>query len=183
MKQFNEEDRKAKGNIAISVLMLSACVGLFIYFVLEVVSFYYASQQVGSLTRESANIMVRSCAREESVEMSGCVRTVLDKLERSVLTTGIRNFNQKGKLIVSILIWDTNQKYIKKEVEASVGGGSNGAFISRFQPDTLNEDTRLLVQELGVLVVTEAYYLYDPLTPINKFIQGFDGFFYDASAI
>ena len=157
-----------KGQSAVEFAVIIPTLFIFFYAVLEFSLLFVNDQRVSALSREISNAAFRDCGGLASDKIAACTADIVDEV--SGRADGIlRDFSGQGRVIVSVFGPDpqsqSNPPAVKMLARESAGGGG---FSTSYSSGGIDAS---LIANQGVVVVGEAFYPYEPLTPLKQLLD------------
>lgn len=158
MKLFSN----SRGQAVIELALIFPFLFIFLFAVSEFSYLFVQDQRVTALSREASGAAFRECSGLPIDEMDSCLQNIANELSvrGAALLPG---FDSRGLVIVSMYQSGSTGAVEQAGLKVSGGGSgdttySTGSFDSGFVADN------------GFIAVGEAFYDYQPLTPIESLL-------------
>jgi len=166
-KLFKLNGLDSKGQSAIEFAFIIPIIFIFFYAVLEFSRLFIQTQRVSTLSREVANTCFQDCSSLTGSQLTSCVGNLVNQID-SKSDSLLQNFTSQGTLIASVYGSNPASKANPPAVVLLGSSRAGGNSTSLYSAGALNAQ---LVTDQGIVVVGEAFYPYQPITPIKKLLS------------
>ena len=154
----------SRGQSAAEFAFIIPILFIFFYAVMEFSRLFILDQRVATLSREVANACFQDCATKTGANLDNCVINIVDQV-RDNGNSVLADFAGQGAVIASIYVSRTNPAAVLSSAHKAGGGGYTS------QAGTPSTQ---LVSDQGVVVIGEAFYPYNPMTPIKRLLTALE---------
>ena len=164
LKKFG---RKGQGAIEFAVIIPTLFI--FFYAVLEFSLLFIHDQRVSALSREISNATFRDCGGFKDKDLRDCVEDIVDEVA-SRADGILRNCSGTGRVIVSVYGPDPNDSTGSPPAVTLLATEAGGGVSFPTEYSAIGMDSAFVFDQ-GLVVVGEAFYPYQPITPIKQLID------------
>lgn len=157
----------SRGQAIIELAMIFPLLFIFFYAISEFSTLFVNDQRVTALSREAAGAAFRECGGLPQDDLGECLQDIVDEVSNRAQNL-LREFGARGHIIVSVYQQDPDAGGAPAPVEQTeLREAGNGGIGTQFT--TASFDANFMTEN-GLVVVGEAYYENEVLTPIQQLL-------------
>lgn len=164
--------RNRNGQVMMELLLMIPFVFFMLMVMIEGWNLFRVSQDLSLMTREAANRIYRDCRSLDGTQLQSCVNTAVSGAYQ-VAGVSLKDFSTHGTSIGSLYRYNTSFTTPSPAAVQLIAFQRLGLRNSRFSTVTVDPVT---LQSQTDIAISEAYYEYQPVTPIIGILNLFTSF-------